>query len=803
MVIYLLNNNLIENFSTTAAEKAREAREAAEKAAKNAAKQVKAANYYATTAAKYATAAETKKKLIVAKIPVVSTNPNDIYIPIAYPTREDAKVAKTSMKNTRVTSSSAIKYAEEAAEKAEEAAKFAEDAKSAEAAEDAKAAAKFAEEAAEKAEEAARFVEAAEEAAEKAEEVARFVEAAEKAAREARRSAFKTWAGWGHRVTAAAKDEEETEEEETEEEETEEETEEKETEEEETEEEEYSPDVENYGSLGVIQDFFTHFMSTVVITDTLDSFAIENFTEDDTDSELKQLLTALRFIQFDRTLNTKDYNLLDSNGKYLITTNMLKNIKQITNEHLERAHDNDEVTIDDVVTGDNINENYQFHYIEHDATDGYEYVTLDVDITKGKYTLKKNIKKATSGALSTEYKNVHNFLVKEKLRQYLKDDLFQLFSRPVKDIDELSDPTDNKAFKHFTEGDYLYDKSLIDIILELEHYIKHNTVTVNDRTADPNKYNLFKSIYDFMVSTSSVTNSDPENSLIMDIVAFKDSIDESKQKIKDKRNKIYTYLSRDENYTKTLKTKRIMLYLSIAAFIVVSVFYGGILYTNSMTNPEKSTIVLVAASLILFTNMVLYIMRFNYQSRETFQASTEIFVTNTIYGFTAVAGDTSQADIAVPEIMKELCIRYVNILSKEIKNEYYDALYVSQKKDKELLEKLEKEHNIKSHFHQLKNNLSHFKINETKEYSKLSQLAIVLISLVAILYLTVLQDTIDMEIFNIVSGLTFIIFVTYVLLTVKSIMLRDKYDWDRFNWTVKNLNSNIKSEQCPLPGFPN
>ncbi len=43
--------------------------------------------------------------------------------------------------------------------------------------------------------------------------------AAEKAAREARIAAFKTWAGWGHRVTAAAKDEEETEEEETEEEE--------------------------------------------------------------------------------------------------------------------------------------------------------------------------------------------------------------------------------------------------------------------------------------------------------------------------------------------------------------------------------------------------------------------------------------------------------------------------------------------------------------------------------------------------------------------------------------------------------
>ena len=523
------------------------------------------------------------------------------------------------------------------------------------------------------------------------------------------------------------------------------------------------------------------------------------------DSELNQLLTALRFIQFDRTLVASDYNL-DSNGNHLITTKTIDNINNIIDSEI-KTQTLDKTSGLTVAQIKKMNGNYQFHYIEHDATKGYEYVTLDVEIINGIYTLTKNTEKETAsgstvGILSTKYNSVHNFLVKEKLRQYLKDDLFQLFSRPVKDIDELSDPTDNRAFKHFTEGDYLYDKSLIDIILEL-HYIEDTTVTIGEATTDKNKYDLFKSIYKFMNNTSGVeTDSDPENSLIMDIVAFKDSIDESKQKIKDKRNKIYTYLSRDENYTKTLKTKRIMLYLSIAAFIVVSVFYGGILYTNSMTNPEKSTIVLVAASLILFTNMVLYIMRFNYQSRETFQASTEIFVTNTIYGFTAVAGDTSQADIAVPEIMKELCIRYVNILSKEIKNEYYDALYVSQKKDKELLEKLEKEHNIKSHFHQLKNNLSHFKINETKEYSKLSQLAIVLISLVAILYLTVLQDTIDMEIFNIVSGLTFIIFVTYVLLTVKSIMLRDKYDWDRFNWTVKNVQSNMNPEQCPLPGFP-
>ena len=228
-----------------------------------------------------------------------------------------------------------------------------------------------------------------------------------------------------------------------------------------------------------------------------------------------------------------------------------------------------------------------------------------------------------------------------------------------------------------------------------------------------------------------------------------------------------------------------------------------------MTNADKSTIVVVVASIILFINIILYIIRFTYQVKESFSASTTdiIFVESGdsagFKGFTYDGSTTPpQATIVVKEVMKEFSKKYVDLLSKEIKNEYYDTLYESQMKDKKLLEKLEKEHDIKSHFHQLKNNLSHFKINETKEYSKLSQLFIVLISLIAILYLTVLQDTIDMEIFNIVAGLTFIIFVLYVLLTVKSIILRDKYDWDRFNWTVKNVKANMNPEQCPLPGFP-
>ena len=598
-------------------------------------------------------------------------------------------------------------------------------------------------------------------------------------------------------------------------------------------------------SPGVLKDFFTNFKNDASITDP----------------ELKQLINALRFIQFDRTLA-----ITDATGN--ITGDMITKINEINDTQLGNAFTasvtfdaatEEKSTLDEkaaaaktakenaekatatdtdrdaATTADNTakaakaaydlvfnrNGNYQFYYIKYTPAAGgaggagqkYEYVTLDVDITNGKYTLKVNVDKEDDDDLSTHYKSVHNLFVKEKLKQYLNDNVYKLFSTPVKDIDSLSNPKNNKAFQHlkFAEDDYLYDKSLIDIILDLEHYIIQDpsspsgnatlSVTTAEETTD--KYKLFESIYDFMKRTETV-DINAENKLIMDIVSFKDSIDKSKKNIKEQRNKIYTYLSRDENYTKTLQTKRIMLYLSIAASIIISVFYGGILYTNSMTNADKSTIVVVIASIILFINMILYIMRFTYQERESFSASSSVIFndgdTTSFKGFTR--SSQTQATIVVKDVMKEFSKKYVDLLSKEIKNEYYDTLYESQMKDKKLLEKLEKEHDIKSHFHQLKNNLSHFKINETKEYSKLSQLFIVLISLIAILYLTVLQDTIDMEIFNIVAGLTFIIFVLYVLLTVKSIMLRDKYDWDRFNWTVKNVKANMNPEQCPLPGFP-
>lgn len=552
-----------------------------------------------------------------------------------------------------------------------------------------------------------------------------------------------------------------------------------------------------YSSPGVLNTFFSKFVGDTTPMDP----------------ELKELITALRFIQLDRTLVVND-------ATPKITSTMIENINKIENTDLVGlTSSNTKVTLDKTsglssINKKKINGSHKFYYIKYTppssssgTLEKYEYVKLDVDMTDGIYKLEQ-VNVGTDGKLMSRYNTVHNFLVKEKLSELVDEKVFKLFSTPVKDIDSLSNGT--KAFKHlnFKPDDYLYDKSFIDIILDLEKYSQSTSVSLtNDKSDD---YKLFNSIYDFMVKSDSVLIPD-ENSLIMDIVKFQNNIDKSKQSIKEERNKIYTYLSRDKNYTKTLKTKRIMLYLSVVAFVLISILYGGILYNKNMSTPDKSTIVLVIASLILFTNMVLYIMRFTSKSRETFVSAQH---GANVFGFTYVdpvpatdingnANKPTITTISVTDVMNDFSRRYAEILTKEIRNEYYDALYISQEKDKKLLNQLEKEHNIKSSFHQLKNNLTHFKINETKEYSKLSQLAIVLVSLLAILYLAVLQDTIDIQIFKIISGLTFAIFVTYVLLSVKSIMLRDKYDWDRFHWTVKNVKSNMNPQQCPLPGFPN
>lgn len=517
-----------------------------------------------------------------------------------------------------------------------------------------------------------------------------------------------------------------------------------------------------------------------------------------TDNELKELINTLRYIQFDRTL-------LETHKTSLISEQMIKNIKMLSDTDVNTTFTNDKATIKKTALGEitnddikNVKGSGEFYFATND-----KFIRLRVEMSnsgnEATYEIEKTEKTLAS---NPSYAQVHNHFIKEKLKELLDENVYRLYSTPVKDIDSLSNGS--KAFKHlnFSSNDYLYNKSLIDIILECEKYADKTELT-----SDSNKdmLTLLESMYDWLNKMQSESPTD-ENSLIMDIVKFQDNIEKSKESIKEERNKIYTYLARDENYTKTLRTKRMMLYLSIVFFILLSLLYMGLAYTKTISVPDKTTIVLATASIVLFTNMVIYIMRFSYKKVETFSEPPSLIgkiKKSSINGFTSSLTDENKANIKMETILTDFCTKYSEVLSKEIKNEYYDTLYESKMKDQKLLDQLEKEHNLKSHFHRLKNSLTHFKINETKEYSKLAQLAIVLISLLAILYLAVIQDTIDMQIFKIVSGLVFVIYVTYMLLTIKSIMIRDKYDWDRFHWTVKNVKNTVNNQNCPLPGFPN
>ena len=146
--------------------------------------------------------------------------------------------------------------------------------------------------------------------------------------------------------------------------------------------------------------------------------------------------------------------------------------------------------------------------------------------------------------------------------------------------------------------------------------------------------------------------------------------------------------------------------------------------------------------------------------------------------------------------------KFSEVLSSEIKQEYFDALSESQKKDISMLKQLEKEHSVSSHFHQLKNNLTHYKINETDELKKITWNGILVMSLVAMLYALKLQDTISLKLFKLFAGIAGVTFTTYCLLTYKGIMLRDKQDWDRYHRVVNKLGTKTGSGSCNgLSGF--
>ena len=180
----------------------------------------------------------------------------------------------------------------------------------------------------------------------------------------------------------------------------------------------------------------------------------------------------------------------------------------------------------------------------------------------------------------------------------------------------------------------------------------------------------------------------------------------------------------------------------------------------------------------------------------------ESFVNDANLGFVNTETDESSTKTSDRVLaLANFIDKFSQVLSKEIKQEYFDALSDSQDKDLHMLQQLEKEHSVSSHFHQLKNNLTHFKINETYEHKRMVWNGILLTCIIGLLLALKLSDVITTNFTMLLSGILGLTYVTYCLISFKALMIRDKYDWDRYHWVVNKIETSDGGSCNGLSGF--
>jgi hypothetical protein len=214
----------------------------------------------------------------------------------------------------------------------------------------------------------------------------------------------------------------------------------------------------------------------------------------------------------------------------------------------------------------------------------------------------------------------------------------------------------------------------------------------------------------------------------------------------------------------------------------------------------KNYIVGSVAVVILVVQILSQLLGMVKQTRikESFENSTESFTE--VLQKPLFVSDNTVNTITISYVLANFVDKYNENMTYEVKTEYYESITDKQSQDVKMLEQLHKENETQKHMHQLKNSLTYFKINETREYTSYVTYALILSSMLSILYLAVLNNSLDHNIFVVAGTLSVVLYITYVLLSVKSIMLRDKYDWDRLNWTMNNIKGNSNQERCTLPG---
>jgi hypothetical protein len=406
----------------------------------------------------------------------------------------------------------------------------------------------------------------------------------------------------------------------------------------------------------------------------------------------------------------------------------------------------------------------------NETTTPFTYVTTD--------TL------ATGSDLAT-----YNNLVKQNIKKILPNDVFTFYTTNIQDLEA------NPLI------DITYNKSFYDIIIDFFYKNRGNALLDSDGVVFIDSSVLStEGIYmnSFFEATIDLVQRDDFNEYILLIKNSQTEIASIKDEIRDSREKLYTLISHDTNFNKNLKNKRMYFYLYLISLIVVSAIYA-LAFSSLIQSIEikNGTVVSVAAT-ILFIHALTIILPM-MKSRKLVISIRETFANPPLSTYTHLL--TAGAAHSIDNLLTKFVTTYDKHMTFDVKNKYYESLTKTQSADKKILTQINDEKNVKEEFYKLKNNLTIFKTNELGEYCKLLVYATIIISFIALLYLATINLLLPIASFKLVAILSMVSFSIYVLLITKSIMARDKYDWDRIHWNLTAIKGDLnQGNGCNLPG---
>jgi len=446
---------------------------------------------------------------------------------------------------------------------------------------------------------------------------------------------------------------------------------------------------------------------------------------------------------------------------------------------------------------------YMTNFKENGLTD-YRSIEL-LPMEKVGDRLKVNAR-VSSGESGSEFSlKTYKDSVRAELGKFVSSKVFKYFAGAVKDLDEINNSNATSFSKEFKALKiYSDEKSFFDYLMafSVNPDIKED-VRKSLTTDDKNSVELLDiaELFDLYKHTK---RPDAMNSLVVDIMEKQRQIDSTKETVGTLRKRLYTFISRDKNYTHVLKNGRRGLYITITLFVILVVIFTGLLFVKNVPEATKAIAIAAISSLILSLHLIKQlfgiIMGNNKQIKENFVNDAELgfqMETTNVEGEDETTAKSCNRVLALAHFID----KFSEVLSTEIKQEYFDALSDSQVKDMDMLKQLEKEHSVSGHFHQLKNNLTHYKINETMEYKRMAWNGILLTCVLGLLIAIKLQNNMSARLFKMIAGTLGVSYITYCLISYKALMLRDRQDWDRFHWVVNKIESQASDSCNGLSGF--